>query len=264
MSVHRDDDEATTTPEGGRGDAAIGPIDHTEAMDAVERSSGPRAVERPMSRRRALTVLGALPLAMTMASPQQQGQAPRQPHATPNQPAGNAERPPASAPKRRFFTAREMRLVSVLSDDVIPRDARSGSATDAGVPAFIDFHMSVPETSEETRVAMRGGLRWLDRESRARHGKGYAAASVAQRHAILDDIAFPAKVKPEFRHGAAFFTRFRDMVGAGFFSSRMGWKDVEYIGNVFNPDWKGCPQPALDKLGVTPALMETRVKPEYS
>jgi hypothetical protein len=33
------------------------------------------------------------------------------------------------------------------------------------------------------------------------------------------------------------------------------------MGNVFNPDWQGCPQPALDKLKVSYDVMATRVKP---
>jgi hypothetical protein len=149
----------------------------------------------------------------------------------------------------------------VLSDDIIPRDERSGSATEAGVPAYIDFHMSVAETSDDARTAMRGGLRWLDNESRRRFGVTYDRAKVAERHAILDDIVPGPQVKPEMRAGAAFFNTFRNMVASGFFSSAMGWKDLRYQGNVFNPKWDGCPAPALAKLGVSYDVMNTRVKP---
>lgn len=222
-----------------------------------------------VTRRAALKVLGAVPIAGALGSelawdqqaPGAQG-APRQTHEAPNQPEHGQSTPPRSAPKRVFFTAAEWRTVGVLCDDVIPRDARSPSATEAGVPAFIDFHLSVPETSEETRVAFRGGLAWLDTESRRRFGVAYASAKPPQRHQVLDDIAWPEKVRPGFSHGTAFFSRFRDMVGAGFFSSPQGWKDLQYQGNVFNPDWRGCPDAALRKLGVSYALMETRIKPE--
>ena len=43
----------------------------------------------------------------------------------------------AYVPKQ--FTDDEYRLVTLLVDYVIPRDARSGSATQAGVPQFMDF-----------------------------------------------------------------------------------------------------------------------------
>ena len=39
--------------------------------------------------------------------------------------------------------------------------------------------------------------------------------------------------------------------GAAFFSSQMGWQDLRYMGNVFNPNWNGCPPAATQKLGVS-------------
>jgi hypothetical protein len=64
------------------------------------------------------------------------------------------------------------------------------------------------------------------------------------------------------RYGVTFFNRFRDMTASGFFSSAMGWKDVQYVGNVFNPAYDGCPPAALQKLGVSYDLMQTRVSPQ--
>ena len=217
-----------------------------------------------MDRRRALKVLGAAPFVgaavLDAQPPATGGQQPVTPHVTPMPPAQNANaQPPKNQAKNKFFTAKEARTAGVLADDIIPRDAKSGSATEAGVIPYIDFHMSVPETDDATRVQMRGGLRWLDTESRRRFGVGYAAAKTDQRHAILDDIAYPDKATPEFRAGTAFFTRFRDLVGGGFFSSAMGWKDLQYIGNTFNPGWNGCPDAAMRKLGVSHDLMNTRI-----
>jgi gluconate 2-dehydrogenase gamma chain len=163
----------------------------------------------------------------------------------------------------KFFTAKEWRTVRILADYVIPRDLRSGSATDAKAPEYMDFVMHDDMTSEANRIAMRGGLAWLDRECRHRFdGKSFVEATDAQRREVLDDIAWPVKAKPEMAAGASFFTRFRDLTAAGFFSSAMGWRDLQYIGNVFNPGWNGCPQPALDKLGVSYDLMNSVVKPE--
>ena len=163
---------------------------------------------------------------------------------------------PAYVPK--YFNRREWPLVRMLADYVIPRDARSGSATDAKVPEFMDFLLADKDASVTSQTSMRGGLAWIDNESRERFGKTFVAASDAQRRQILDDIAFPRRAKPEFSHGVAFFSRFRDMTASGFFSSAMGWKDVQYIGNVFH-HWDGCPPPALDKLGVSYDVMNTRV-----
>ncbi len=168
--------------------------------------------------------------------------------------------PVAYAPA--FFSPAEWQTVRVLVDYIIPRDSRSGSATDAKVPEYMDWLMADKEASENTRVAMRGGLAWLDLECSERFGKTFVTAADAQRRQVLDDIAWPKKAKPELAHGVAFFNRFRDLTASGFFSSEMGYKDVKFVGNVFNPDWKGCPPEAMAKLGVSHDLMKTRIPVE--
>jgi hypothetical protein len=150
----------------------------------------------------------------------------------------------------------------VLVDYIIPRDERSGSATDAKVPEYMDWLLAQEDASLNTQTAIRGGLAWMDAESRKRFGKTFIAASDAQRREILDDIAWPRRARREMSQGVAFFNRFRDMTASGFFSSAMGWKDLQYIGNTFVPRWDGCPQAALDKLGVSYDLMSTRVAPQ--
>ena len=148
----------------------------------------------------------------------------------------------------QFFTATEYRLVSVLSDIVIPKDERSGSATDAGVPEFMDF-MMIDQPARQ--VAMRGGLAWLDIECQRRYDKVFLNCTDAERTAVLDDIAWPAKAKPDFAHGVAFFTNFRDLTASGFWTTRMGIDDLQYMGNRSVARWNGCPAEALKKLGVS-------------
>ena len=158
----------------------------------------------------------------------------------------------------KFFNAHEWRTLRVLVDYIIPRDGRSGSATDARVPEFIDFLLSDKDASEQSQVAMRGGLAWIDNEAQHRFDKDFVSASDAQRRQILDDIAFPAKARPEMSHGVAFFDGLRDVTASGFFSTSAGWRDVQYVGNVFNPNWDGCPPAALNKLGVSYDVMNSR------
>jgi len=166
----------------------------------------------------------------------------------------------------RFFTRHEYQTVRVLVDYIIPRDERSGSATDAGVPQYMDFVLSdqtpPPGPPNPTRrfyvaptaaqINVRGGLAWLDTECARRFGAGktFLTATDPQRREVLDDIAWPAKAKPELSHGVAFFTRMRDMTAAGFFSSKIGVQDVRYIGNMPMAKWDGCPPNVLEKLGV--------------
>lgn len=146
-----------------------------------------------------------------------------------------------------FFTAHEWETVRLLGDLVIPTDERSGSATDAGVPEFMDFMMN---DRPDGQIPMRGGLAWLDAECFDRFGKTFLDSSAENRTAVLDDIGWPKKAKAEHSQGVAFFSMFRDLTASGFWSSKIGIADLDYQGNTFVAEWKGCPEPALRKLGV--------------
>jgi gluconate 2-dehydrogenase subunit 3-like protein len=150
----------------------------------------------------------------------------------------------------QFFTPHEFATVTMLADLIIPADARSGGASEAGAPAYIDFALREVE-GDAMRLAMRGGLAWLDAESGRRFGRTFVDASPAQRTAILDDIAWPARTPPALVNGAAFFSDLRDLVATAFWSSRTGVRDLQYQGNVALPEWTGCPDAALRKLGVS-------------
>lgn len=149
-----------------------------------------------------------------------------------------------------FFTAHEYETVKVLVDLIIPKDDRSGSATEAGVPEFMDFILT-EQTGRQN--AMRGGLAWLDLECHRRFNLDFIACSAAQRRQVLDDISWPRRVKPEVSHGVPFFNSFRDLTASGFFTSKMGIDDLGYQGNTFVPEWKGCPDEVLKRLGLTPS-----------
>ncbi len=146
------------------------------------------------------------------------------------------------------FTAREWETVRLLVDLVIPKDERSGSATDAGVPEFMDFMLG---DDPDLQTPLRGGLAWLDHECDDRYGKTFVTCTDAERTALLDDIAWPKKAKREHAAGVACFNSFRDLTASGFFSSKLGVQDLRYIGNTFVAEWKGCPPEALAKLGVS-------------
>lgn len=148
----------------------------------------------------------------------------------------------------RFFTPDELASATLLADLLLPRDERSGSASDAGVPEFLDFVLAEEMTDP---VRIRGGLAWLDRECHDRFGKRFLDCADGERTAVLDDIAWPAKARPEHSQGVAFFTAFRDLVAGGFWSSKVGVEDLGYQGNVVVAEWKGCPDEQLRKLGVS-------------
>jgi hypothetical protein len=155
-----------------------------------------------------------------------------------------AERGQAYQPK--VFTAAEWRTVRILVDLVIPRDDRSGSATDAMVPEFMDVFMA---DRQNMQTWMRNGLSWLDAECRKRFSRVFADCEPAQRTAVLDDIAWPRRARADMQDGVRFFNNFRNFTASGFWSSKLGVEDLQYMGNVPTV-WNGCPAPALEKLGV--------------
>ena len=201
-----------------------------------------------ISRRDAVQLLAALPVAAFLGWPTAEQEKARR--FVDNALREAAEGTPY-APK--FFTPAEFRTAGILADMIIPRDERSGSATDAGVPEFMDFMMIDRPNGQKW---MRPGLAWIDAQSNTRFGKLFADAAQSQREAILNDIAWPARAPASMADGVGFFNRFRDLTSSGFWSSQIGVKDLKYQGNVFAPDWNGCPPAALNKLGVTYAKFD--------
>ena len=148
--------------------------------------------------------------------------------------------------KPKFFTAHEWATVRLLVDIIIPKDERSGSATDVGVPEFMDF---IVHDQPERQTAMRGGLAWLDVECQQRFDKPFTACADAQRTAVLDDIAWPQRATPAMSHGVAFFNSFRDLTATGFWTTKVGMQDLQYVGNTFVGKWEGCPEASVEEAG---------------
>jgi len=145
-----------------------------------------------------------------------------------------------------FFTEREMKMVAVLADIIIPADEVSGSATDAGVPDFIEFMM---KDFPPFQVPTRGGLMWLDNQCRSRFGSDFLECSETERMEVIDDIAWPDDARPEMEYGVRFFNRMRNLSATGFFTSEMGVRDIGYMGNRTN-FWDGVPDEVLRKHGM--------------
>jgi hypothetical protein len=232
----------------GNGGAEAPTAGAGEALDLGQRGGFGRR-DGGIARREALQRLGAIPLAagFTIAPGRLQA-AQEHVHET----AAKGSKEETTTP--RFFQPDEWATVRLLADLVIPPDDRSRGATDALVPEFIDFvandPLSEPREREALQTQLRGGLAWLDRECRARFSRPFRECAPAERTAMLDDVAWPEKARPEMRPGAAFFTLFRDLVASGFWSSRMGVEDLQYTGNTYVAEWTGCPPEVLAKLGL--------------
>jgi hypothetical protein len=197
----------------------------------------------PLNRRTLLKLLSSAPVAAAFSLTEAEAQ---QAHHL-AEAARQTARRTGTPFKPKFFNDHEYQTVRLLCDLIIPKDERSGSATDAGVPEFMDFTMV---DQPDRQVAMRGGLAWLDLEAQERFDKTFLAASDAQRREILDDISTYGELKPGLTYGRAFFRSFRDLTSSGFWTSKMGIEDLGYIGNTFVAEWNGCPAEVLGRLGL--------------
>jgi hypothetical protein len=215
-----------------------------------------------IGRRSALRLIGTAPIAVAFTLGANEAAAAAEKAATAVKAAAAGK---AYVPK--FFNPQEWKTVRVLVDMIIPKDERSGSATEAGVPEFMDYLMNDPTDTdlqrERRQTAMRGGLAWINSVSEKRFGHGFAEATEAERTTILDEIAYskdeqedeaemrePRDLRVMVKHGPSFFNSFRDLTASGFWSSKMGVDDLGYVGNRFVAEWKGPPAEVLAKLGL--------------
>ncbi|HRG23626.1 MAG TPA: gluconate 2-dehydrogenase subunit 3 family protein [Chitinophagaceae bacterium] len=143
--------------------------------------------------------------------------------------------------KGPFFNAHEMATITILCDIIIPKDEISGSASDAGVPDFIDF---IVRDMPSHQVPVQGGLRWLDLQCFKRYEKAFKDCTPAQQIELVDQIAYPEKAKPEMSQGVQFFNLMRNLTASGFYTSEIGVKDIGYAGNQPN-QWNGVPPEVL-------------------
>jgi gluconate 2-dehydrogenase gamma chain len=191
-----------------------------------------------ISRRSVFQIIGSLPAVVALTGSAEAARAPYQ---------------------RKIFDDHQWRTVHALCDLVIPADESSGSATEAGVPEFIDDWLDFrnrEDGNQNFTAQILGGLQWLDLESNRLFQVGFAAASPDQQKQILDRIAWPARAAAADRPWAAFLSTFRDLTVSGFFSSKVGVADLQYLGNRPVAEWRGCDPKVW-------AIIEERMKNGY-
>jgi hypothetical protein len=148
--------------------------------------------------------------------------------------------------KQIFFNKHEMETIAVLADLIIPKDAHSGSATDAKVPDFIEF---IVKDEPQHQLPMRGGLKWLDVYCLNHYNNSFKDCKPDIQKTVLDQIAYPMQARPDMHQGVTFFSKMRDLTAIGFFTSKMGIDDLGYKGNRPGK-WEGVPDDVLRQYGV--------------
>jgi hypothetical protein len=148
--------------------------------------------------------------------------------------------------REKFFTEHEMATISVLADIIIPKDEVSGSATEAQVPEFISF---IVQDMPNLQTPLRGGLRWLDLQSLKQFDRSFIDCTSQQQITMVDQIAYPDRVKPGMEQGVAFFSQLRNLVASGFYTTAIGMKDLGYE-QVAPHQWNGVPDDVLKQYNM--------------
>jgi gluconate 2-dehydrogenase gamma chain len=140
----------------------------------------------------------------------------------------------------KYFSTHQYETLKLLCDMVIPKDEHSGGAVEAGAPEFIDLLTS---ENEQYAATLGGGLMWLDNFCVDRFEKVFRDCTAVQQQEALDLIAYRknAKQDPALSQGIAFFAFLRRMTCDGFYTSKIGIADLQYVGNTAIPDFPGCP-----------------------
>ena len=140
----------------------------------------------------------------------------------------------------KYFSPRQYETLTLLCDTIIPKDEKSGGAVEAGAPEFIDLLTS---ENEDYQLEFGGGLMWLDNYCVDQYEHAFLECAPEQRKEVLDLIAYRknAKIDPGLSQGVSFFANLREITCDGFYTSKIGIADLEYIGNVALSEFPGCP-----------------------
>ncbi len=149
---------------------------------------------------------------------------------------------PGAKYKPKFFGPHQYQTLGTLCNLIIPSDEHSGGAVEAGAPEFIDLLTS---ENKDYQVQLGGGLIWLDSVCIDRHGRTFIDCQSYARKEILDQIAYRknALTDPGLSQGIEFFAFLRRLTADAFYTSAIGIKDLQYIGNTALKDFPGCPTP---------------------
>ena len=151
----------------------------------------------------------------------------------------------------QFFTAAEYAVVERLTDIIIPSDGTPG-AKDAGVAEFIDFMVA---SDPEPQYSFRTGITWLNAHSQRTLGKRFVELSPEQQTSLLEPLGFKDKARLGEEDGQRFFRVMREFTVTGFYSSEIGFEELDNPALKFYAESPECPHkgdPEHKHLG-TPA-----------
>ena len=141
-----------------------------------------------------------------------------------------------------YFTNEEGDLVMQITERIIPKTDTPG-ANDAGVHTFIDTMMN-EFYGEKQKTAFRNGLKRVEADAQAAHGKSFTSLKPEQQDELLkkyDQEAYDEANKENRDRDAPrpFFRTMKELTLLGFFTSEVGATEVLKYEPVPG-DYKGC------------------------
>jgi hypothetical protein len=137
----------------------------------------------------------------------------------------------------QFFTAAEYAMVVRMAEMIIPSDGTPG-AKEAGVAEFIDFMVA---NDSEPQYPFRMGLAWLNARAEEANGKRFVELTAEQQTSLLEPLGFKDKVRPGEETGVQFFRLMREFTVTGFYTSEIGFKELDNPALKFYAESPECP-----------------------
>src|SRR5678816_4634152 len=130
-------------------------------------------------------------------------------------------RPTAYTPQ--FFASEDYPVIARLVELIIPSDETPG-AREAGVAEFVDFMVA---HDPQQQAPMRTGLAWLQDRSQREYTRPFLQLTAAEQAALLEPLAYKAKYRDGEETGREFFRRIRELTVMGFYSSEIGYRELD-------------------------------------
>ena len=137
----------------------------------------------------------------------------------------------------QFFTGAEYATVERLAEIIIPSDATPG-AKEAGVAEFIDFMVA---SDPEAQYGVRMGLAWLNAHAEQTDGNRFVELTPEQQTSLLEPLGFKDKARPGEETGRRFFRMMREYTVTGFYTSEIGFKELDNPALKFYAESPECP-----------------------
>lgn len=144
-------------------------------------------------------------------------------------------RPVAYTPQ--FFATQDYSVIARLAELIIPSDATPG-AREAGVAEFVDFMVA---HDQEQQQAMRTGLAWFHAHVERTYGQLFLALTEQQQGSVLEPLAYQSKYREGEEVGREFFRRIRELTVMGFYTSKIGYQELDNPALRLYPQSPACP-----------------------